>query len=240
MTAVNDRCHAHGSLLSGEVVVNMTVAISARDLYEKCKISYLSKELPESEIPSFSWFKFQFWPKDLTTHSALNYTGRFPVKYMLQQRMVRKSHDDDHYMNAPFNYAQEYAINIRDICCFICTDDKHKIDVGEPNIPLAVVPRGKQVLVARNEAFQVGDHDFSTISLIPTVILINDIPESIEKSWYRGKACVGIKMTATNPSSALRKATEIAKVLINMVAKKLYPPFSFCTRMVDPNTTQHF
>ena len=71
------------------------------------------------------------------------------------------------------------------------------------------------MLVARNEAFQVGDHDFSTISLIPTVILINDIPKSIEKSWYRGKVCVGIKMTATNPSLALRNATEIAKVLIN-------------------------
>ena len=82
---------------------------------------------------------------------------------MLQQRMVRKSHDDDHYTNALFKYAREYAINIRDICCFICTDDKHKIDVGEPSFPLAAVPRGKRVLVAGNEAFQVGDHDFSTI-----------------------------------------------------------------------------
>ena len=47
-------------------------------------------------------------------------------------------------------------------------------------------------------------------------------------------------MTATDPSSALRNATEIAKVLINTVAKKLYPPFSFCTRMVDLKTAQHF
>ena len=31
-------------------------------------------------------------------------------------------------------------------------------------------------------------------------------------------------MTATDPLSALRNATEIAKVLINIVAKKLYPP----------------
>ena len=96
------------------------------------------------------------------------------------------------------------------------------------------------MLVACNEAFQVGDHDFSTIFLIPTVILINNIPESIKKSWYRGKACVGIKMTATDSLSALRNATEIVKVLINMVAKKLYPQFSFCTRMVDLNTAQHF
>ena len=79
LTVVNDRCHAHGSTSSGELVVNMAVAISARDLYEKCKVSYLSKELPESEIPSFSWFEFQFWPKDLTTHSARNYTVCFPV-----------------------------------------------------------------------------------------------------------------------------------------------------------------
>ena len=85
-------------------------------------------------------------------------------------------------MNALFKYAWEYAINIRDICCFICTDDKHKIDVGESNFPLARVSQGKRGLAARNEAFQVGGHDFSTISLIPTAILINDIPESIEKS----------------------------------------------------------
>ena len=72
LTAVNDRRHVHSSVSSGEVAVNMAVAISAGDLCEKCKISYLSKELPESEIPSFSWFKFQFWPKDLTAYSALN------------------------------------------------------------------------------------------------------------------------------------------------------------------------
>ena len=76
-TVVNDRRHAHSSTSSGEVVVNMLVPVSARDLYEKCKISYLRKELPESEIPSFSWFKFQFWSKDLTTHSTLNYSGCF-------------------------------------------------------------------------------------------------------------------------------------------------------------------
>ena len=42
----------------------------------------------------------------------MNYNGRFPVKYMLQQRMVRKLHDDDHCTNALLKYAREYAINI--------------------------------------------------------------------------------------------------------------------------------
>ena len=125
LTAVDDR----RSTTSGKVVVNMAIAISARYLYDKCKNAYLKKQLPENEIPSFSWFKFQFWSKDLTTHTALNYTGRFPLKYMLQQRMIRKCYDDNHYAHAIFNYACEYAVSIRDICSFVCTDNKYKISL---------------------------------------------------------------------------------------------------------------
>ena len=87
----------------------MAIAISARDLYDKWKNAYLKKQLPENEIPSFSWFKFQFRPKDSTTHMALNYLDCFPAKYMLQQRMIRKAHDDNLYANAIFKYARESA-----------------------------------------------------------------------------------------------------------------------------------
>ena len=66
LTAADDRRLIQGSATSGEVVVNMTIAISARNLYDKCKNAYLKKQFPENEIPSFSWFKFQFWPKDST------------------------------------------------------------------------------------------------------------------------------------------------------------------------------
>ena len=89
--------------------------------------------------------------------------------------MIRKSHDDDHYANAIFKYAREYAVSIRDICSFVCTDDKNKISIGEPNFPLAALIRGRRVLVGNNESFQVGDHDFSTIILFPTVIFVIDI-----------------------------------------------------------------
>ena len=129
LTAADDRRHTQGSTTSGKVVVNMAIAISARDLYDMCKNVYLKKQLPENEIPLFSWFKFQFWSKDSTTHTALNYTGRFPVKYMLQQRMIRKSHDNNHYAHAIFKYAREYAVSTRDICSFVCTDNKYKISL---------------------------------------------------------------------------------------------------------------
>ena len=161
LTAVNDWRHSEGFINTGEVVVNMAIAISARDLYENIKVEGIKQGLTEEEFPSFSWFKFQFWPKDCTTHSALNYIGRFSVKYM-QQRMVPKAHDDDHYENAIFKYARQYAVNVRDLCSFISTDDKHKISVGEPDFPLSALPRGRRVLVGLNQTYQVGDHDFST------------------------------------------------------------------------------
>ena len=99
----------------------------------KFKEKALDSGLTEDEIPSFSWFKFQFWPNDTTTHEALNYTGWFPIN-MMQQRIICKSHDD-HYVNAIYKYSHEYAVMFRDNAMFICTDDKHKISVGEPDLP---------------------------------------------------------------------------------------------------------
>ena len=46
--------YKNGSTTSGDIFVNMSPAISAPDLYEKCTKAYLETELPENEIPSFS------------------------------------------------------------------------------------------------------------------------------------------------------------------------------------------
>ena len=54
----------------------------------------------KEDILSKTWFRFQFWPKDDTAHTALNCTGRFKVRYMVQQRSISKAHDDDHYCTA--------------------------------------------------------------------------------------------------------------------------------------------
>ena len=36
-----------------------------------------------------------------------------------------------------------------------------------------------------NTKFQVADHDFTRFSLVPSVTMICDIPESIQESFYR-------------------------------------------------------
>ena len=56
-TTVDDCRHCTASQESGDVIVHMSVAISARSLYDKCKETAL-KTLKEENIPSLSWFHF--------------------------------------------------------------------------------------------------------------------------------------------------------------------------------------
>ena len=144
---------------------------------------------------------------------------------MVQQRNIRKFSVDAHYCNALFKYSKELAIRFSNYCSFVSTDDKCKIKVGEPNFPVAAVARGKRVLVAKNQVFQVADHDLSSVTLIPTVGLMHEIPDEVDKSWYRGTPYVYLKITATDPSSALRNAAEIEDMLTHRYqGKENIPP----------------
>ena len=170
--------------------------------------------LDNSDTPSLSWFKFQFWAKDATMHTTNNDTGKL---YMMQQRMLSKEHDDAHYCAAIFKYAPEFVLMNREHCTYLCTDDKHKISIGEPGVSLSALPRDKGILV--------GSNDYSLISITPTVVLVNELPEDIEGSWYRGHPHAGLKISTSCPSAALRNATEIAKMLINFYGgKENVPP----------------
>ena len=62
-------------------------------------------------------------------------------------------------------------------------------------------------------SFQVGDHDFTKFSVIPSVILVLDIPHSISDSWYNGKVYVGVKDAVFQPSSPLRHICDLSLVI---------------------------
>ena len=63
----------------------------------------------------------------------------------------------------------------------------NRIKIGEPGYPVAAAERGRQVIVSQTKTFAVGDHHFTQFSLIPSVILQVEIPESFEGSWYSGQ-----------------------------------------------------
>ena len=172
--AVDDRRHGQ--------ITHLARAISLCDFRDQVK----DRCPANTAIPSVEWLRLQFWPKTPAASQRMRYTGKFKVKYMIQQRQWRYNHPDSHYAAACYRYMREYAIMLRDMCAFISLDDKHKIKVGEPNSPVAAVERGKRVLVRNDERLTVGDHDFTKFSLVPSVIFVINIPEEITESWYSG------------------------------------------------------
>ena len=200
-TAVDDRRHS--------MVIHVAKAISVRDLREK-----VTERCPEdTPIPSDEWIRLQFSPVCLSSHTALRYTGRLKVRHRVQQRQWRKHHEDTHYAACIFRYEREYAVLMRENAVFACIDDKHRIKVGEPDFPVASAERGGQVIVPSGSQLLAGDHDFTKYSLIPSVVLLCDIPEEISGSWYTGQVFVMFKEGAFEPSSPVRHSAELCKIV---------------------------
>ena len=90
--AVDDRRHGQ--------VTHLARAISIRDFTAQVK----AKCPDGTPIPSEEWVRLQFWPKTHKAKASLQHTGRFTLKFMVQQRQWRHSHPDTHYAAACFRY----------------------------------------------------------------------------------------------------------------------------------------
>ena len=120
---------------------------------------------------------------------------------------------DAHYALALFKYQKEFAVKYRSYCSLVFVDDKHHCKVGESSNPMAGVDRGKRVIVSLDCKFAVADHDHTKCSVVPSVFMVCSIPRTIEESFYCGRVLVGIKDCLFEPSSPIRHATELNKIL---------------------------
>ena len=186
--AVDDRRH--------DLLQHLAHAISVRDFRDQVK-----KICPaETEIPSIQWIRLQFHPQNPTYKSSIRHTGKLNAKFMVQARQLRINHMDTHYASAIFRYLKEMAVLFNNNSWLVFMDDKHHCKIGEPGYPVAAVERGKQVLVSCHTKFQVADHDFTKCGIIPSVIMLCDIPDNIDQSFYRGKVSIGLKDPIFEPS----------------------------------------
>ena len=118
--AVDDRRH-------GPDVAHLPIAISIPDLIKK-----VANKLPiETLIPSESWVRFQFWPKNRFSEVAKHYNCRFDVKYKVQSRQLRKTHIDSRYCAVLLRYLKEIAVKFRSSAALFFLDDKSKIPIGK-------------------------------------------------------------------------------------------------------------
>ncbi len=133
---------------------------------------------------------------------------------MVLKRQFRKNHGDEDHAATQYWYMREYAvINLSDYCALISIYDKHRLKVGEPGFPVATAERDRRVIVCFGKTFEVGNNDFTKFSIIPSVVLLIDIPEIIEDLWYHGQVAVGFKDAAFESSSPIRHATELCLIL---------------------------
>ena len=170
-TPVYDR--RHGS------VMHLAKAILVQDLCEQVQAKCPQKPL----IPSESWIHLQFWPKTEHARSRIHYTGRHNVRFMLQSRQFSKMLT---YAPTLFRYQREFAILLRDHSVFISLNDKHRIKVSELGFPVAAAECGQRVLVSSDATFEVGDHDFTRISMHCTICLLHHLT-FLNPSSRRGK-----------------------------------------------------
>lgn len=131
-TAVDER--RHGQL------THLAKAISVNDLLQQVS----QRCPPNTPFPSKQWLRLQFWPKNPTAKTALQFTGKLDVKFMVQARQLRKWHEDAHYCAALFRYLKEFSIKYRSYCQLIFMDDKHRCKVGEPGV--VFLPVGNDLL----------------------------------------------------------------------------------------------
>ena len=107
------------------------------------------------------------------------------------------------------------------------------MNVGEPSYPLAAAERGQLILVQADTTFEVGDHDFSNFSIIPSVSLLVGIPSQLSGSWYHGLVTVFLKEGAFEPSSPFRHMAELLNTLSSNLMISLISQCSACTQMGD-------
>ena len=107
-------------------------------------------------------------------------------------------------------------------------DDKHNVKVGEPGYPVAALDRGKQVIVGQGQPVQVSDHDFTKAKFTPSVVLVLNIPDSIEQSFYQGSVFVTLKDSVFQASCPLRHAAELSRIQqqVNFVFKPILLVYS--------------
>ena len=119
---------------------------------------------------------------------------------------------------------------------------KYRLENLVFQLPLYLVGVGwlKKRSVGKNKVFQIADHDFSNLSLIPIAILINHISEGVEDSWYQGEPKLLLKITAISPSAASRNAREVADALIAKYGSiEQIPPALICILTEVPKIARH-
>lgn len=102
------------------------LAMSVEDLID----IFFKRILDGRKLPSKLWVSFNFQPSILFVKSTMNYTGRFQVKYAVQQRVTRAKRQDSSFAFLQYRMMKEIAVKYVKKAHAICLHDKAVEPVG--------------------------------------------------------------------------------------------------------------
>jgi len=148
---------------------------------------------------------------------------------LAQTRCLRKWHEDSLWCLQHHKHAKEQTVETRDALHDIGRaeealvahmDDKCKIPIGLPGLPLAATSRqGGQggtrgSFVAPGVTLGAADHDFHKQgSITPSVTLLGDIPEEASGSWYAGQLFVNLRCAVFEGSDPMLHMANLLQYL---------------------------
>jgi hypothetical protein len=125
---------------------------------------------------------------------------------MVQKRTFRHEHPDAHWCAALWKYIRQYASLTQRLLrlanedtlsdqqpmqvIFLCVDDKAKVAVGEPDLPVSFGGRARRSILPIGAAAIALDHDFHVASITVSVTLQSSVPDDVFKNsdtFYKGK-----------------------------------------------------
>jgi hypothetical protein len=202
--------HVHERRKDGELY--LPLCISIEDLREEVK-KRLADNIP---VPSAESLRLQFTPTNQFSKTALKYSSRLNVKFRVQTRLARVHHQDAHYVAAYYKYLKNFCVKFSENTQFVCLDDKAIVPVGEPGVPISTGVRGHNKVLTPNEGPRLvaTDHDFHIGGIVPSVVLVSEIPENANDSFFQGSLFVTTKDKVFQPSTPFRHSTELARILL--------------------------
>ncbi len=129
------------------------------------------------------------------------------MKFKVQSQLLWKNSDNAHYCATLFWYLREFCIQYYQWTCLISADDKHKISIGE-DVTVSISVRNRHSMVTQDSILAAADHDFTKLSLIPSVTFFISIPNDISELFYSGQVFVSYKNTIFELSSTIWHSAE--------------------------------
>ena len=201
---------------------HMSEFISYLDLLERIR----SRCPDGTPTPTLSTLRLQTSPSNKYTARVQAFTGRLAIQHKVQVRQLRAQHPDSHFCAAIFKYMRQRAVELQHVHMQMM-DDKAKIPVGEPGLPVSTGVRVKPVPTASAVVLDACDHDVSSKGkLTPTVILSPVIPSQYDEKWCQGQVEIVIHDAILQSSNPFQNAALMLRTYRDAEAD-IAPPYLF-------------